>query len=493
MGTDWAPTAVNFWLGRSGWATDTLFRGSYEEFRIYDEQLTPLQITINNSLGPDTLITDPGDVVGLAFTNPTRTISERNGNVNLTVFGEFENAPGEQVNLTGTPEMDIVLDNPDNGIVTLLQNPPRIAAVPGATGVTTLTATYNDGSVSPQTATLTVTVIAEPLTIEHRWSFNGNANDTPGVGVTAYNGTLVGATIADGAVDTTTGYVNVGSAMQYLYSDYYFDYWDDQNVPLSDAPIITIEAFVTWNGASGEGTDQNQSIVDFGSVGVEAATTAMDTSLGENAPLGPAQGGTGEAVDRYGRNVFIRNSPTELYGDLTGDGQGQRTGATLEIGPVQHVAMVMDVPGGQFHLFRNGERVSSGNLGNNRDANFIDDFNVWFGRSNDNRQPFWNGTIEEVRIWRGWLTPAMGMNNYYCGPDVLGTAMTCEPPVDLEFTGIAFDSGSGEITLTWQGDGEVQFSPTLPPTWTTVPTTGNSYTVTPGTEEVSGYYRIVGQ
>jgi hypothetical protein len=50
---------VNNWLGRSQFAADTRFGGSFLEFRIYDEALTPEQLEASKSLGPSPFFLQP--------------------------------------------------------------------------------------------------------------------------------------------------------------------------------------------------------------------------------------------------------------------------------------------------------------------------------------------------------------------------------------------------------------------------------------------------
>lgn len=50
---------VNNWLGRSQFAVDTRFGGSFLEFRIYDEALTPAQLAASLALGPSPAFLQP--------------------------------------------------------------------------------------------------------------------------------------------------------------------------------------------------------------------------------------------------------------------------------------------------------------------------------------------------------------------------------------------------------------------------------------------------
>ena len=44
---------INNWLGHSQFAVDPSFSGTFTEFRIYDSALSPAQLKLTNSLGPD--------------------------------------------------------------------------------------------------------------------------------------------------------------------------------------------------------------------------------------------------------------------------------------------------------------------------------------------------------------------------------------------------------------------------------------------------------
>jgi hypothetical protein len=450
---------VNNWFGRSQYSGDSFLNGSINEVRMYKGVRTPIQIALGAGAGPGSLVDDPGTLTGVGFAEASLSTDEFMGAVPFTFTGTFTAVPGVEVPLNSVEGVAFEIE--DEGVATLLTNPYRISPV--SIGTTMLTGTYEG-----QSASIQVTVGEVPLVLDHRWTFDGNANDT-GTGSPKYNGTLVGgATIENGVLNTGgVGYLNLPN---FMYSDYYFDAFSGNG----DGPILTIEGWVTWQGG-----DDNQSIWDFGSVNVDSANAAA----GED-PVRFADGGP--EVDRFTRGVFIRNSANQLYADLNGDGQPNLTGPALPEGELSHVAMVMNPGGTNFRLYRNGVQVGSANLGNGA-VNFINDYNVWFGRSNDNRAPLWNGTIHEVRIWNGWMTPSVAALHYACGPDVL----TCDPPVDLEFTGVAYD-GMGTMTITWVGDGELQYSPTLPATtWTPVTPSGDhEHDVDASTG--AGYFRVVG-
>ncbi|MBK9140500.1 MAG: hypothetical protein IPM17_17365 [Verrucomicrobia bacterium] len=125
---------VNNWLGRSQW-NDAMFQGSYDEFRIYNTALDPLQVAASFAAGKDSPSTDPaalGALNAVTLHVPNLSMVEQDSQ---TVWGtaEYANFPG--LRLSGVAGVTITSSN--DGVVTV-----------NAAGVAT--------SVAPGTATLTL-------------------------------------------------------------------------------------------------------------------------------------------------------------------------------------------------------------------------------------------------------------------------------------------------------------------------------------------------
>ncbi|HTI70939.1 MAG TPA: LamG-like jellyroll fold domain-containing protein, partial [Candidatus Limnocylindria bacterium] len=206
----------NDWLGRSQY-NDPYFKGSIDEFRIYDNAISPLQVAVDAALGPDALFTDPGT---LQTVTVNAAASMDVGSVQrATVTGKFANLDGVGLSTLAT----YTSDNP--GIIAILDATGKLGAISPGTAI--ITATY--GGVS---GTKSITVKAVPPKLLHRYSFTADATDSVG----SADGALAGnAAIQDGQVvlDGVDGYVDLPN-----------DLIMNQN-------SITIESWVTDNGSGG--------------------------------------------------------------------------------------------------------------------------------------------------------------------------------------------------------------------------------------------------
>ena len=192
---------VNNWLGRSQW-NDTLFVGSYNEFRIYDNTLGPLDVAKNFVGGPDNPDgADLGPVSGLSVTlGSDAIIAAETTTVGVNV--DFEQAAG--LNLTP--------------LATLSSNNENVASVDEAGVVTGLapgsaliTADYAGIS-----ASVSLTVASPPLpeaVLKHRYSFGDATNsDTLEDSVGNADGEVFNVVFGDGMGDFVAedlAYVNL--------------------------------------------------------------------------------------------------------------------------------------------------------------------------------------------------------------------------------------------------------------------------------------------
>lgn len=101
---------VNNWLGRSQW-NDPMFQGNYDEFRIYDTALNPLEVAASFVAGPATPSTDPArlgalQAVNLNVVNTTMTELDTQTVTGSADFANFQNLP-----LAGIPGVAFTSDN----------------------------------------------------------------------------------------------------------------------------------------------------------------------------------------------------------------------------------------------------------------------------------------------------------------------------------------------------------------------------------------------
>lgn len=104
---------VNNWLGRSQWGPDGMFQGSYNEFRIYNAALNPIEVAASYTAGVAQPSTDPaslGALQAVVLTVPTTTMKELDTQTALGVanFAAFSGLP-----LAGVAGVSIISDKPD--------------------------------------------------------------------------------------------------------------------------------------------------------------------------------------------------------------------------------------------------------------------------------------------------------------------------------------------------------------------------------------------
>jgi len=227
---------------------------------------------------------------------------------------------------------------------------------------------------------------------------------------------------------------------------------------------FTIEAWVTWYGPS---TSAWQRVFDFGFN--DRGTNA--NGIGTNYVIfTPARGGNGlpgfeeTTVNPFGNTV----DPEALI--LTGPGP-------MAIGEEVFVAVTYDPLGSSTRLYFNGDLVGSSSNVVNASSRFTD-YTDWLGRSQWQRDPFFNGSYNEFRIWEGVLSDLEIASHHAAGPDQ--QFVTSRPVIN-------FTKGEGFVLLSWPSDGtaafQLQSSPALPiPAW---------FAVTNVIASSNGSYRVV--
>ncbi len=146
---------VNSWLGRSLFDGDAGLKGSIDEFRIWNGPLTPLQIAVNDGLGPNTVNTNAGAFLGLASVSVTNATMVGGTSQQATALANFANATGV----------------PFNSQVTNWTSSNTNVATVNATG---LISAVGQGSTSisatalGSTASVTITVLAVHPTISQQ-------------------------------------------------------------------------------------------------------------------------------------------------------------------------------------------------------------------------------------------------------------------------------------------------------------------------------------
>jgi hypothetical protein len=245
---------------------------------------------------------------------------------------------------------------------------------------------------------------------------------------------------------------------------------------ISSLSNFTIEAWITWNGP---GTSVWQRVFDFGIS--DRGTNA--NGIGTNYVIfTPAAGGSGlpgfeeTTVNPFGTVV----DPQALV--LPGPGP-------LPIGQETYIAIAYDPVNSSTRLFLNGALAASVTNVVNPTSLFTD-YTDWLGRSQWQRDPFFNGSFDEFRIWEGVLSDQEIGSHFAAGPDQ--QFITSRPVVNTLHAG-------NNLVLSWPADGTAGFGlentrSLIAPSWTAVTNgiavSNGTYTITLPVGVASGFYRL---
>ena len=350
---------------------DNNLNGAINEIRIYNGPRTSEQIAISYAAGPNTLVTNPGAVVALRLVVPnTNMVSLSTQSV--TVFADYANITNVNVTSAG-----VVYTTGSSNTVAADSSGSIRAIVPGTT---TLTASFGGTNVS---RSLTVTNILNSLA--HRWNFNDGTDTVGGA-----NATLVGsASYAGGKLLVPGGVARSNSATVNIAGT------------LNSTVNLTVETWFTMNtlqdwakvwmfgrAASGAG-EPWLSFIDF--------TPRTDGSAG-NIPSISFNPTSGNAVD-------TRTVPNPVQ--MTNGGE-------------YHAVATYDAVSNLMSVYINGTLVDSASMGGGNITQ-VNPNEAYFGAAVNYGDPCLNGSINELRIWKGVLPASQIAFNASAGPDTVVT------------------------------------------------------------------------
>jgi hypothetical protein len=227
----------------------------------------------------------------------------------------------------------------------------------------------------------------------HRYSFNdGTARDSVG----GADGVPVrGASFANGQVVFDPA-VNTGSNTNPATGQYV-----DLPNGIAKFRNLTLEVWFTWRGGNAW-----QRVVDFGNITTKAEITPTDTTTGYS--------GQGFII------ITPRNAPGNLLAQISINSHGDPSDTDfsfmttpLSTNVEHHVVFTHSPDTGQERLYLDGALVG-------QDVATVDPstttyLNYWLGRSNFQADPFFNGSINEFRIYDNALTPGAVQFNFARG------------------------------------------------------------------------------
>lgn len=427
---------INNWLGRSQYFVDANFIGNFDEVRIWDGPLNAEEVALHFIAGPDATGGNLGALTALRFEPASGTAFAGGGPLGLTVLADFEQAQG--VNATAFETCVIESLNPAIATVNELKQ-----AVGITLGNVQIKATY--GGLE---ALFDLTVAPIPQgnpTLAHRYSFSE--------GITEF-------TAEDSAGDADGMLMGVGAAFDgagQVVMDGVDGYVDLPNGMISALGDATFEVWGTFSGQGGAW----QRLWDFG----------IKTDGEEGSGNGLAYLFLCPRTGTAGPIRFAIKSATG------GETPILESGATMTPNEEQHIVVTYNYTAKIARLYVDGAQVAQGPV--TYALSEIEDVNNWLGRSNWTADAYYQGTLNEFRIWNGVMTDAEVAASFGTGPDSLP-----EPSAELSIS-----LSGGQITISWTGTGTLQESDTIVPgNWSNAANQANPQNITPTATQ--RFYRI---
>lgn len=371
---------VNVWLGRSNWNGDQNTQGEYNEARFYDYELTPGQALGNALAGPDLI--NNQDVAVTIQTGPVAQTIPETLPATFTVAAKGSSPIAIQWYRNGKAI--------EGATSTTYSIPAVTAADNGAEFTVEVSNTVNGQPVKVTSTAAKLTVVVDPVTLKHRYSFDGAASsrvakDSVGTADGTLEGTEGSASLSNGVLklDGVDGFVNLPNGIISTLGD-----------------NGTIELWFSYDG----GTNWSR-VFDFG--------TRED---GED--------GTGNGLDylfytpktAQGFGRFFANFPNG------GDTTVVSTPGSTPVGQEFHLAITYSFTysftGNTTRVYTNGTLVATGPASKPLSA-LTGDVNNWLGKSQFPADAMFAGTYNEFRLYSEALTPTQVAASYTAGPNAI--------------------------------------------------------------------------
>ena len=406
----------NDYIGRSQWP-DPYYNGSIDEFRIYDGALTPTQVEADFEAGAGSTNASAGALTAIQFNNTTSTLL--GAIITPSILATYASLTNK-VNISSVSGISYSSGNTN---VITFGTDGNFHAI--AVGSATLHATYQS-----QSANLTVQVVTQPAVLLHRWSFNGapgSTDITDSIG--GANGTLINGTAT--STLTGTGQLTLDGNASSAYVA----------LPAGIIANLTNATFQTWvNFYGGPVWQQLFSFgTNNGSAGV--AYTALIPHNGQNGKL------------RWGINEG---------GEVDVDGPSE-----LVISNEACVTVAYNYTAQSASIYLNGRKVGSGAI--SKALWTIPEADNYFGRSQFSADPYFQGALDEIRVYSGVESDLQIAIDAVTGPDNVVTnagalqSITVSGPSTVDAHGLG---GSVQVTANFANVAGVDVT-TLPATTVT--------------------------
>lgn len=366
------------YLGRAMYSADPILNGSINEFRTWKGALTARQVSINSAVGPDTLFDgDLGEFLGLRVVSDAPYASP-GATVQFHVYADYENL--QSLPFNSAEGVQISIDNP---AFTLLSNSAYTCNV--AAGGNLVVEFEGQAYITP------IAMGETPAQAIHRYSFNGDANDSIGTA----HGENWGLEIADGNLIMTGSapiQLPAGLMSEVNGNAFSIETW-------MDIDPITAGDWGSFNIAFFDPEDIGPNFYNNIAVGVQ-----------------PGKGGNSRNNTTWALVETYLPGTTTTYKTETFATKG-----FPGVGPT-HLVWTIDPESQVMKVFINGryENQVSMTLTFEQMGALLDNFVCWLGCSRDYKGL--PGKMDEFRLWKGTMTTAQVAASFAAGPDTLVNA-----------------------------------------------------------------------
>jgi Concanavalin A-like lectin/glucanases superfamily len=225
---------------------DPYLIGTLDEFRIYNDALTPSQVEADYEAGANNINAAPGNLTTIEFGDSPNSIV--GAVISPVILGTYSGVTNN-VDITALPGITYSSDNTN---VIAFEGDGNFHAV--GVGSTTIRASYQSLN-----AALAVTVAQEPIVLLHRYSFDGAqgtttiADSAGGANGTLMNGSATAELTGNGQLvldgNASSAWVSLPSGITPQLTNATFETWVENQNPNSDWSELW--TFGTNNGSAG--------------------------------------------------------------------------------------------------------------------------------------------------------------------------------------------------------------------------------------------------